>query len=489
MRDDLRERAAGKADPAIPMPAAPLSAALARQTLRRWRREPARFVTEVFDVAPEPWQLAALTAIADHDRLAIRSGHGVGKSALLAWLVLWWLTTRYPAKVPCTAPSGHQLQDVLWGEIGCWARRMPEPLRAHFDIKRDRVDLADGGQSFAVARTARKEHPEAFQGFHADHLLFVVDEASGVADPIFEAGQGAMSTAGAKTVMAGNPTRNSGYFHDAFHGLRHLWVTMKVGCADSRLVDPAYIAEVADKYGAESNVYRVRVLGEFPRSEDDVVIPLHLVEEAVKRDVEGFGPVAWGLDVARFGSDRSALCKRHGNQVPDPIRAWRQKDTMQVAGLVAAEFRETRPAERPARIVVDAIGLGAGVADRLRELGLPAVALNVAEAAAEGERYQRLRDELWFRARDWFQRRECRLAADPALIGELSRVRYAITSSGRIKVESKDEMKRRGMASPDLADAFVLTFAGGGNARLAATPAYADAAYDPFDGPPAADDF
>jgi len=460
--------------PRLPNPAA--------ATIRRWRARPARFVTEAFGATPEKWQGRALDAVADHDRVAIRSGHGVGKSAFLSWLVLWWLATRYPAKVPCTAPSAHQLQDVLWAEIARWHRRMPPALRDQFVITRDRVALSGaGGGSAALARTARKETPEAFQGFHADNLLFVVDEASGVEDAIFEAGQGAMSTAGAKTVMAGNPTRNSGAFFDVFHRDRERWTTMRVPCADSSLVAPAYAEEVAAKYGRDSNVYRVRVLGEFPRADDDVVIPLDLAEAAIGRDVAQSGAMVWGVDVARFGDDRTALARRHGNHQAGPVESWRGKDIMQTAGLVAAAWARAPLLARPRRIVVDAIGLGAGVADRLAELGLPAVALNVAEQAAAAERYLRLRDELWFRARDWLHERRCRLEDDPALIGELTAPRFGFTSTGRLRVEAKDEMKRRGLASPDLADAFVLTFA-----VDPATPlrpiraAYAEGAYDPF---------
>ena len=189
------------------------------QKLRYLRDNPAEFVKQVIGATPEPWQIDALNAIRDGDRVAIRSGHGVGKSAMMSWLILWWLSTRFPAKIAATAPTAHQLDDVLWGEVAKWHRSMVNPFfRDQLEVKNDRVYLKDApNESFAVARTARKEQPEAFQGFHSDNMLFLVDEASGVEDIIFEVGEGAMSTQGAKTLMVGNPTRTSGYFYDAFH--------------------------------------------------------------------------------------------------------------------------------------------------------------------------------------------------------------------------------------------------------------------------------
>ncbi len=149
--------------------------------------------------------------------MAIRSGHGVGKTAFLSWLVLWWLLTRLPTKVVCTANTAHQLSDVLWSEIGKWHRKLPEGMRRLLEIKSDKIELAGVPDSFAVARTSRREQPEALQGFHSENLLFVIDEASGVPDIVFEVGQGALSTEGAKVVMTGNPTRTTGYFYDAFN--------------------------------------------------------------------------------------------------------------------------------------------------------------------------------------------------------------------------------------------------------------------------------
>ena len=221
---------------------------------------------------------------------------------------------------------------------------------------------------------------------------------------------------------------------------------------------------MARQYGQESNIYRVRVLGEFPEADDDVVIPLHLLESAVTRDVDAVENVmpVWGLDVARFGDDRTALCKRQGNVLSEPIKSWRNKDLMEICGIILTEYESTPYQERPGEILVDSIGLGAGVVDRLTEMefGPNIRGINVAESPALGQRFGRLRDELWFKAREWLEARDVNMPQDDALISELSSVRFKYLSSGKLKVESKDEMKRRGQKSPDLADSFVLTFGG-----------------------------
>jgi hypothetical protein len=295
-------------------------------------------------------------------------------------------------------------------------------------------------------------------------MLFVVEEASGVPNVIFETASGALSTPGAKIIMCGNPTRSDGYFYDAFHADREKWHCITVSCEDGEYVDPKFIGDMAEKYGEASNVFRVRVLGEFPTQSDDVLLPLHLVEDATRRDVEAgpTTPVVWGLDVARFGSDRSALAKRQGNVLVEPIKTWQNKDLMELAGIVLAEHDAVPDSMRPQAIYIDAIGLGAGLADRLRELDLPAVAVAVSETASLKDRFNRLRDELFWSAREWFEARDCHMPEDDTLIAELTGIRYKYLSSGKLKIESKDEMKKRGQRSPDTADAFVLTFAGQG---------------------------
>jgi hypothetical protein len=299
-----------------------------------------------------------------------------------------------------------------------------------------------------------------------------------------------MSTAGAKTVMTGNPTRTSGYFYDAFHRMSASWKTMRVGCADSTQVSAGFLAEMAARYGAGSNVYRVRVEGEFPLADNDSVVPASLIAAAMARTVNPAPttPIVWGLDVARYGDDRTALAKRQGELLIE-VKTWQGVDLMETAGRVYNEFQLCGWKSRPTAIYVDSIGLGSGVLDRLRELELPVRGVNVSEAPAVGERYLRLRDELWFRVREWLDARACELPRDDELAAELGAPRFRIMSNGKLRVDSKDELKKRGARSPDKADAVCLTFAatatalmgggGMGRARVRRDDGVSD--YSPFD--------
>jgi phage terminase large subunit len=437
--------------------------ASAKQTILRWRNGgPALFAEEVLGAKPTDQQWQASRAIVERRRVTIRSGHGTGKSAFMAWCVLWFQSCYYPCKVPCTAPTGHQLSDVLWAEIALWHRKMKErvpELGAEFEWSSERFALASHPQeSFAVARTSRPERPEALQGFHSENVLFLIDEASGVPEVVFQVAEGALSTEGTFVVMAANPTREEGYFYDSHHRMRDRWAALHWDGEESALVSKQYVDDMRAKYGVDSPIYQVRVKGNFVTASDGV-IPLSLCIAAQERDVHRTpgSEIRWGLDVARFGDDSTALAKRAGNVQLEPTKEWFGKDLMQTVGILKIEFDSAR--EKPDAIMVDVIGIGAGVVDRGKEIGLPVVGINVAESASADERYARLRDELWFEGREWLERRDCKLSADDALVGELTTAKYSILSNGKIKVEGKDEMKKRGVASPNRADAWLLTFA------------------------------
>lgn len=428
----------------------------------RYRHDRIKFVIHNFKCRLEPWQREVLEALdTGHLRISVRSGHGVGKTALLAWVIIHFVLCRYPCKVVVTAPTFSQLFDALAAECKRWVHALPPGIQDCLDVRSDRITLkAAPSDAFVAFRTSREEQPEALQGVHADHVLLVVDEASGVPESIFQAAAGSMSTRGAITVLAGNPLRASGYFYNT-HTLWERWWTRKVACAESSRVDPNFPEEIAAAYGLESNAYRIRVLGEFPTADEDTFIPLHLVESAMGRDIEE-PPFAtqeiWGVDVARFGNDQSALVRRKGSYVY-PAERWRQLDAMQLVGQIKAAWDKLPVLRRPSEIYVDAIGIGAGVVDRLREMELPAVAVNVAESPSLEGPYHRLRDELWGRCRRWLELRTCRLPLDKRLLTELTVPRMQFTSVGKVKLESKDELRKRLSWSPDSADAFVLTFA------------------------------
>ena len=442
----------------------------------RYRDRPDLFVGEVLGVKPDPWQKEFLKAIAEGNRrISVRSGHGVGKSTASSWAMLWFFMTRSPVKVVVTAPTSAQLFDAMFAELKRWILQLPAPLQGLLTVKQDRISFnAAPDEMFISARTSRAEQPEALQGVHADHVMLVADEASGVPEQVFEAAAGSMSGHSAVTLLLGNPTRSSGFFYDTHHRLSSEWKTFKVSCVDSQRVSDEFVQEMQSRYGEDSNAYRIRVLGEFPRSDDDTIISMELLESAKQREVES-SPTArtvWGLDVARFGSDSSSLCKRRGNVITETPRVWRNLDLMQLTGAVVAEYEAQEVKDRPAVIMVDSIGLGAGVVDRLKELNLPAEGINVAESPSfsPNQAYRNLKAELWYRAKAWFERRDCRIPDDGRLISELATVRYKFSSTGKIQVESKEDIKRRGLVSPDVADSLILTFA-----DLAATGAYGSA--------------
>ena len=435
--------------------------------IARWRRDgPAGFAREALGVSPTQQQIEASKLLVSKRRLSIRSGHGTGKSSFLSWTILWGLICHHPCKIPCTAPTSHQLRDVLWSEVATWHRKLRERipyLGRQIEVTGDEVRLVEMPQeAFAVARTARPESPEALQGFHAPTLIFLLDEASGIADQVYEVAEGALSTTGAYVIQVGNPTRMSGAFHDSFHRDRSEWACLHWNGEESELVSPDYIERMKRRYGQESSIYKIRVKGDFAGNPDGV-IPLQLIEDAVGRDVAQFGDITWGVDVARFGEDRSVLAKRHGNWVPEPPKEWSGLDTMEVSGRIKHEWDQTPKGQRPVTIFVDSIGIGAGVVDRLSELGLPVRGINVGESPSDKEGYNRLRDELWFKGREWFETRTVRLCDGcDDLIAELSLPEYKILSNGRQKVDGKDELARKGTVhSPDQADAFLLTLADG----------------------------
>lgn len=447
-----------------------------------YRDDIVAMVREVFKTEPHQWQLEALQQYdARIRRITIRSGHGVGKTALLAWMIIHHILFRFPQKTQITAPTEKQLFNALWAEVKKWHAKLPEQwMRDMIEIKHDTaVFVAAPGLSFATCATSRAETPEALAGVHCDdgYVLLIGDEASGIPDPVFEAASGSMSGHNAMTVLTGNPVRGQGFFFDTHgklsgDGTGGTWYSRRVSCLDvPAQVTADYIEDMKRRYGENSNQFRVRVLGEFPVSDDDTIIPFDLVEPALHREVSTASTVGiiWGVDCARFGRDRSALAKRKGNRLLEPLRYWYKLDTMELAARIKFEWDEAPTHLRPAEICIDVNGIGAGVVDRLRQLGLPVRGINVSESTSmtNQDRYSRSRDELWFKMRAWFAAKDNvipEVYADPRyvggdLVGELTKPKYRFLPNGKIKVESKDDMKKRGVDSPDLAEALMMTFA------------------------------
>lgn len=404
-------------------------------------------------------------------------------TAFCSWLALHFLLFRNDVKVIVTSPSLKQLTDGLIPELQKWISRLPRWLSMQLDITSERCTRKpDNKNNFISFRTARKENPEALAGVHAESVLIIVDEASGVDEVVYETGQGALSTIGSIAVLIGNPTKPSGFFFKTHNELSDLWRTRKVACMESSRVSEDYIKSQERTYGRDSREFKVRVLGEFPESGENAVVPRAYVESAQGRDiVSPSGGVVWGLDPGR-GGDPSGFISRNAKEILE-LDEFRLDDSMKLVGVVKHRWDTTPSRYRPTEIFVDAIGLGGPIADRLSELGLPVTHVNVSEVAAMSDRYVRLRDELWYECRHWFEAMDVTMPTKrqspliEKLTHELASVESEIMSSGKLQVESKEKMKKRGNKSPNMADALCLTFAGGGAVQAGAK----DAVWGKFD--------
>jgi hypothetical protein len=439
-------------------------------------QDPSFFMREMLNMPVTEQQQEMGDAIkAGNRKNAWRSGHGIGKTAYIAGLGIWFLSTRKSCRVIYTAVKEDQLRHQVWSEMNIWLSKGNPILRNWLDVQATKVCRKENPEdAFALARVAPKGSPEGQAGWHHDHLLIIVDEASGVEDQFIEALEGGLTKDDNILILSGNPTRRSGQFFRCFHSERSKWRTLHFSSLDSPLVSDDYPADIASRYGKESNVFRVRVLGEFPHSDDDSLILLEYIEAAAKRAADAqVDPIVIGVDPGRsVDGDATGLIARSGNRVLAARQVW-VKDLVQVQGH-AKRFRdeviEARPELDFGWFAVDVIGLGAGVYDGLVSTGEKCSDVNVSLPPAK--RYRSpgepkpgtLRDELWLAAKDFIHGEgSTRGLLDTEeleiLNSELSSPRYGLDSQGRIKVESKESMKRRGLKSPNLADALCLTFA------------------------------
>lgn len=419
--------------------------------LRRFRDEPIFFVKELLNVTPDAWQAETLQALTRHDRIAIRSGHGVGKSCLLAWSALWFLFTRPHSKVVVTSPTLHQLLDIFMSECSKWLNQ--SALKELFESTKTKIFFKTAPDEwFLVARTASK--PENLAGFHADNLLFILDEASGIDDAIFETILGALTGKFNRLIMCSNPTRNTGFFKRAFFEDRDLYHTLKVSSLDSGRVNKEYAAQLIKQYGLGSDVVRVRVLGEFPQGESDGLIGLDLAERATNRIGTCQGDVIIGVDVARFGDDETCIAIRTGDVI-QPLITWRKCDLMTTCGRIVGLAKKYPDAI----INVDDDGVGGGVTDRLREVLSNKIIGRHNGGRPRDNHYGNFATESWFALKELLTADELTLPQDEELIAQLTTRRYTLTSADKLILEPKSEFKKRYHRSPDRADAVVLTCA------------------------------
>ena len=464
----------------------------ARRLITQARKDPAWFARHVLGVQPWSRQMDILNAVRDHPKVAVRSCHGIGKSFTAALVILWFLYCHPGAIVLSTAPTWRQVDKLIWKEVRAAYNRSRVPLGGK--LMPSAPEIRIDADWYAAGLSTNQ--PDRFQGFHAEHILVVVDEAAGVPEQIFEAVDGVLTSAHSRLLLLGNPTSASGTFYDAFR--KPGWRTIAVSAFDTpnfttfgiteddirtgawqekitgslpipQLITPAWVADKYIQWGPESPAYQSRVLGRFPEQTTDTLIPLAWIEAAMQRwtETEEGDPTVLGVDVARFGDDRTVIAVRRGRKVL-PLKVYRQQGTMETAGMAMALAREY---ERAA-INVDVIGVGAGVVDRLEEQGVDVAGINVAESAKDPEQFANLRTELW-----WGLRERLRpdapdpvgLPPDDELLAELAAPKYKFTSRGQWALEPKEETKKRLGYSPDKADAVVLAFAEAGARPLDAS--------------------
>jgi len=410
---------------------------------------------------PDDWQIMQMLSISRHIKKnplgiyqdATASGHGIGKSAEAAWIVLWAMSTRPHLNGVITANTFPQLKTKTWRELAVWHKRA---INAHwFKWTETKFFHIDHPETWFVTPIANNEHnSEAFAGQHAEHSLIIYDEASAIPDKIWEVSSGVKDPRTMWFVF-GNPTRNTGRFKRCFNRDGR-WVTRTVDSRDCKMPNKAELQKEVEEYGEDSDYVRVRIRGLFPRIGDRQLISMDTVSAAVARSVDvPLGEVRIiGVDVARFGSDMSVIARRHGRKL-EPLIKLRGADTMELAARVALEIEQARPDA----VMVDEVGVGGGVVDRLRQLGHSVIAVNAGKPpdAANKDRFLNKRMEMWYRMMEWLQGAD--IPDDADLVADLTNMTYTFDDRARMALTRKKVMRSMGLPSPDCAEALAHTFA------------------------------
>jgi len=426
-----------------------------------------KFLFDVLKFKCVNWQSQACYDYDTKGKCAWSTGSGAGKTALLARLALHFLYTRPYAIIPCTAPTKKQLYNVLWAEIG---RAMSESpiIQSLFEWQQERIFFkSQKDKWFAVAITSTPPKPgamttESLQGYHAENILFIVDECSGISDQVMGAADGAMSTPSSRAILASNPTRNTGYFHRAMTNdvLKDLWsrIFVDVEKIDALYIDKTSIERLKLIYGENSDYFRMRVRGLPPRAEFNALVSPEQIFEAHRRIIERSGQIYCGCDPARYGDDDTVIYIRDGNVIIERACIHGQSTVQVVDTLIALEntynFQEIR---------IDIIGIGSGVHDdlkrRLKEKSYKVRGVGVGEEANDKNTFFNKRAEIVWQVRTIIDSLSIPIET-PLLDEELSVIHYGWDSKDkRIKIEPKDETKRTLKRSPNDADALCLVCA------------------------------
>lgn len=399
-------------------------------------------------------------------KISIASGHGIGKSMIISLIILWYLFVNYNAQVPCTAPTADQMYDVLWKELNLWISKMPEGVKGQYVWGKDHIRMKESPETwFARAKTSSKENSEALAGVHADHVLTIADEASGIEEQIFNTAEGAWTSGDILVILISNPTRSEGYFYDTHHKLKKNWQCLQFSSMESPIVDVNYESSIAERHGRESVEYGVRVLGKFPDigiMDSSGYVPLYpnIPTQPDFSNIVGFSKNAvLGVDPAGEGRNKTSWVIRDNNKAKKV--AEESKSNAKTIAEKTMTLMEQYGIEA-SHVIVDAFGAGKDVGKEIAiaskgELNVTTV--NVGDKSEEDDLYINKRAEYYYKSRQWFQQGG-EIVEDKAFQEDLAKIRFKRNIAGKIQIMPKEVMKKKyGYDSPDDADAFSLTFA------------------------------
>lgn len=440
----------------------------AQARIQEWKENPIKFVRDCFGAEPDAWQADVLMAFPKNNRMALLACKGPGKTTILSWLAWNFLATRPHPKIAATSITGDNLGDNLWPEMAKWQGKSKFLLEA-FEWTKTRIFAKQFPQTwFMSARTWPRgadsnQQANTLAGLHADYLLFILDEVGGIPDGVMSAAEAGLATGiETKILMAGNPTHLEGPLYRAATTERHLWHLTEI-TADpddpkrTPRVSVQWAREQIEKYGKDNPWVLVNVYGKFAPSSLNVLLGPNEVSDAMKRALPetdyDFAQKRIGVDVARFGADRTVLCPRQGLRAFKMVEMRGARSNEIAARVVSAKVRWDSEME-----FIDATGgFGAGVIDFMLTGGYTPQAVEFS-GKAENPKYLNKRAELWFRCAEWIKRGGM-LPNDPELVRELTAPTYFFSTNGKFQLESKDQIKARLGFSPDKADALCLTFA------------------------------
>lgn len=395
-------------------------------------------------------------------QIAVSSGHGIGKSALVSWLILWAISTKANTKGVITANTEHQLKSKTWAELAKWHRL--SIVEDMFEVSKTAIFSTDARyeKTWRIDAIPWSEHrPEAFAGLHnqGGRILIIFDEASAIPDCIWEVAEGAMTDKNTEIFFLcfGNPTRSNGRFYECFGRFRHRWITKKIDSRTVPITDKRQLNKWVSDYGLDSDFVKIRVLGEFPSGANASLISRDIINYAVERVLDESAyqssPRIIGVDVARFGEDKTVIARRQGLKLYD-LKKFSNLDTMEVADAVIREISLFKPEA----VFIDLGGVGAGVYDRLKWLNYNVIGVDFAGRPNRKDKYMNKRAEMWGEMAEWLKNAD--IPNDTDLKEDLAGPQYYFRGdNAQILLEKKQDMKKRGLASPDCADALALTFA------------------------------